>query len=289
MLFVPGNRQRFFGKLDTVTPDAVILDLEDSVPLAEKQTAREMVGELLRGERFKHQQLYVRVNAYATGLTAADIQALVAPRLVGILLPKVETANELREMNMLLSEAEARRGLPMGHTRLIPIIETTRGVLHAEGLASVGRRIVAVAFGYEDFCLDLGVSRTNGGLETVYPRAHLAIAARAAGVLAIDGPTSDFGDAQLLADEARTSRNLGFTGKQCIHPSQIEAINQVFTPTAEEVAHARSVIAAYERVAAEGHGSTSLDGCMLDAPVVARARRLIQLYAHVVGEAGPPS
>ncbi|MCC7107345.1 MAG: CoA ester lyase [Chloroflexi bacterium] len=289
MLFVPGNRQRFLDKLDTVRPDAVILDLEDSVPPAEKQAARETVGELLRSDRFSHQQLYVRVNACSTGLTAVDIQAVVARRLVGVLLPKVETANELREMNMLLSEAESRHELPIGRTRVIPIIETTRGVLHAEALASVGRRVEAVAFGYEDFTLDLGVPRTNGGTETLYPRAHLAIAARAAGVLAIDGPTSDFGDAQALRDEATTSRSLGFTGKQCIHPSQIGTLNQVFTPTDAEVAHARGVIAAYERVAAQGHGSTSLEGRMLDAPVVARARRLIELYAHIVGEAGPTS
>lgn len=284
LLFVPGNRERYLAKLAQVRPDAVILDLEDSVPEQEKETARATVADLVRTERFAQHQLLVRVNPFWSGLTPADLRAVVSRSIVGVFLPKVETANELREANMLLSEAEAKAGLEMGHVRLLPILETTRGILNAQELAGCGRRVLGVAFGYEDFTLDLGIPRTREGRETLYPRAHLAMAARAAGVLAIDGPTSDYRDQALLEAEARTSRGLGFTGKQCVHPGQIETLNRVFTPSAEDVSHAREIVAAYERVAARGHGSTSLGGSMLDAPVVQRARRVIELYERIAGE-----
>lgn len=281
LLFVPANRERFLAKLSELRPDGVILDLEDSVPPGEKEAARARVAELLRGGRFPEHQLFVRVNAFATGLTRADFAAVVSPRLAGIFLPKVEDPSELREANRLLAAAEERAGLPIGSTRLIPIIETVRGVLRLRELADGGPRVLALNFGYDDFTLDLGVPRTADGLETLYPRAMLAIAARAAGVLAIDGPLADFGDPARLEAECRVSRQLGFNGKQCIHPSQIETINRVFTPSPEEVARAREIVAAAEEAARQGYGSTRLGTSMIDAPVVARARRLLELDAAI--------
>lgn len=288
LLFVPANRERFLAKLSALRPDGVILDLEDSVPPAEKAAARDAAREILRGERFPEHQLFVRVNAFPTGLTPADIAAVVSPRLAGIFLPKIEDPAQLREANRLLAAAEQRAGLPIGSIRVIPIIETVRGVLGLPTLADGGPRVLALNFGYDDFTLDLGVPRTVEGIETLYPRAMLAIAARAVGVSAIDGPLADFGDPARLEAECRASRQLGFTGKQCIHPSQIETVNRVFTPSPEEVTRAREIVAAAEEAARQGYGSTRLGTSMIDAPVVARARQLLELAEAIRRHEGAP-
>jgi citrate lyase beta subunit len=288
LLFVPGNRERFLAKLETLRPDGVILDLEDSIPSGEKDAARGAVAELLGSGRRGEQQLFVRVNDLRSGLAGADMAAVVSPRLAGVFLPKVDDPDELREANRLLALAEQRAGMAIGSTRLIPIVETVRGIARVAELAEAGPRILGLNFGYDDFALDLGVVRTAEGLETFYPRARIAIAARAAGVLAIDGPMADFGNLPGLAEECRVSRQLGFTGKQCIHPSQLETVSRAFSPTPEEVARAREIVAAYERAEAQGRGSTRLGATsyMVDRPVVERARRVLELAAAVGGAGG---
>jgi citrate lyase subunit beta/citryl-CoA lyase len=280
-LFVPGNRERFLEKLQTLRPDAVILDLEDSVPPAEKAAAREMVREVLLSNRFGEHQLFVRVNGFSTSLTAADLAAVAAPRLQGVFLPKVDGVEALRQANRLLALAEARAGLAIGTTRVIPIVETVRGIVQVADLANCGPRISGLNFGYDDFALDLGVVRSPEGIETLYPRARVALAARAAELLAIDGPRADFGDLEALVEECRISRQLGFTGKQCIHPSQIEPVNRAFSPAPEEVARAHQIVAAYEAAERDGHGSSRLGDLMVDRPVVERARRLIALDREI--------
>jgi citrate lyase subunit beta/citryl-CoA lyase len=279
LLFVPGNRERFLAKLDELRPDAVILDLEDSIPLGEKETAREKVRELLASRRLKDQQLFVRINAFQTPHIIADLGAVVSPRLVAIFLPKVGSADEIREANLHLARAESRAGVEVGSTRLIPIVETVRGIVQVAEIAESSPRIMALNFGYDDFALDLGVPRSPEGIETIYPRARIAITAHAAGVLALDGPRADFSDLEALAEECRVSRHLGFSGKQCIHPTQIEVVNRAFTPSAEEIAQARQTVEEYEAAAAQGIGTIRLGGRqeMVDTPVVERARRLIAL------------
>lgn len=281
ILFVPGNRERFLSKLEALRPDAVLLDLEDSIPAAEKAAAREAVGAVLRSERFPDHRLFVRVNPLRSGLAAADLAAVVGRRVEGVFLPKVESTDELREANRLLAPVEARAGLPMGSVKLIPIIETVRGIVCVAELAEFGPRIMGLNFGYDDFAHDLGVVRTAEGLESRYPRARIGIAARAAGLLAIDGPMADLSDPARLAEECRVSRQLGFTGKQCIHPSQIEIVNRAFSPAPEEVARARAILAAYDEAAARGHGSTRLGESMIDMPVVEQARQLLAIAAAI--------
>ena len=281
LLFVPGNRERFLAKLGELRPDAAILDLEDSIPAGEKEAAREAVRAVLRSGRLADLPLFVRVNDFRTGLTADDIAAVVAPRLAGVFLPKVEHPDELREANRLLALAEARAGLEIGCTGLIPIVETVRGIQRAAELAEYHHRLLGLNFGYDDFALDLGVSRTRDGLETMYPRARLALAARSADLLAIDGPYADFGDPAGLEAECRVSRQLGFSGKQCIHPAQIPIVNRVFSPSAEEIARAQSIVAAYDEAARQGHGSTRSGHQMIDCPVVQQARRLLELASEI--------
>ncbi len=275
LLFVPGHQARFYEKLAKFRPDAVILDLEDAVPPAEKASARAIIREHLNGPLLAGLGVFVRVNACGLPFFRDDLRTVVAAGLDGIFVPKVESAEALREANMVLAQAEVRAELRMGSVRLIPILETVSGVLRAEALARATPRIQAIAFGAEDFTLDLGVERTRDGLETRYPRAHVAMAARAAGVLALDTPWTDMADGEGLRREAREARQLGFTGKAAIHPDQIPTINDVFTPSDSELEHARRVIASYEEAVTRGTGAISLDGQLIDVPMVERARRLL--------------
>ncbi|MBI4494532.1 MAG: CoA ester lyase [Chloroflexi bacterium] len=282
LLFVPANRERFVAKVATLRPDAVILDLEDSIPADQKEAARSQARAALAHLAEAPFSRLIRVNSLASGLARADIRAVACPHLDGIVLPKAESAEQLREANMLLAQAEARAGLSLGHVRLIPILETVRGVLRAEALAAAGPRIVAVVFGAEDYTLDVGGIRTREGLEVLYARAHVVAAARAARVAVIDTPWTDLADQDGLWQEARLARQLGFSGKLCIHPSQIEPIHRAFTPTAEEVEAARRVVETADEAARQGRGSVALDGRMLDAPIVGQARRLLA-QAEAIG------
>jgi citrate lyase subunit beta/citryl-CoA lyase len=275
LLFVPGHRVRFYDKLAEIRPDAVILDLEDAVAPAEKPLARQTVRERLGGSTLADVGVFVRVNAIGTPFFRDDVRAVIAPGLDGIFLPKVEAPEQLREANMALAYAELRAGLPIGSVRVIPILETVEGVLRAEALARETPRVLAVAFGAEDFSLDLGVERSPDGLETRYPRAHVALAARAAGVLALDTPWADIADRDGLLRETREAYGLGYSGKQAIHPSQVALIQDVFTPSDEALAYARRVVEAYREAIARGDGAIQLDGKLIDVPMVERARRLL--------------
>lgn len=275
LLFVPGHRARFYEKLAEFRPDAVIVDLEDAVPPAEKPLARSMVRERLGSPLFANLQVFVRVNAVDSPFFRDDIAGVVAPGLDGIFLPKASTEMQLHESNMLLAQCELRLGLPMGMVRIVPIIETVRGALNARELAVASPRVMGLAFGAEDFSLDLGVERSPEGTETRYPRAQVALAAHDAGRLAIDTPWTDIGDQEGLIRETREGRQLGYVAKQAIHPSQIPIIHQVFTPTADEVAWAHRVVAAYEEAIGRGTGAINLDGKLIDVPMVERARRVL--------------
>jgi citrate lyase subunit beta / citryl-CoA lyase len=281
LLFIPGHRARFYEKLAELRPDAVILDLEDAVPPVAKPIARQMIRERLGGGLVAGLRVFVRVNAIGTPFFRDDVRGVTALGLDGLLLPKVESPEQLREANMLLAQSEIRAGLVMGAVRLVPILETVEGVLRAGELARETPRVLGVAFGAEDFTLDLGVQRSADGLETRYPRASVALAARSAGVLAFDTPWTDIADPTGLARETREARQFGFTGKQAIHPSQIATINAAFSPSAEEVDAARRTVEAYGAAVARGDGAIQLDGKLIDVPMVERAKRVLAAQAEL--------
>jgi len=276
LLFVPGHRARFYEKLVEFRPDAVIVDLEDAVPPPEKPLARRTVRERLGGPLLELVQVFVRVNSIRTPHFRDDIEGIVAPGLDGVFLPKAESSDELREANMLLAQAELRAGLPIGQIRLVPILETVMGVLRAELLVAASPRVMALSFGSEDFSLDLGVERSPDGIESRYPRAKTALVAHAAGRLVFDTPWTAIDDPDGLRRETIEGRQLGYTGKTAIHPSQIPIINAVFTPTDDEVAWAVRVVEAYEAAIAGGTGAINLEGKLIDVPMVARARRVLE-------------
>ena len=246
LLFVPGNKTRMVDKARTLPTDGVFLDLEDAVPVAEKETARQMVGESLSTGSFGPWTA-VRVNDMKTGLTEADVRGVLVGGLDVICLPKAESAAEVEQVASLIEDLERERGIAPGKVKILPIVETALGLVRAFEVAGASPRVLAVCFGAEDFCADMGAVRSKERSEIAYARAKVVTSARAAGVPAIDTVYTDLGDQEGLREDAMMARRLGYRGKVVIHPQQLEIVNQVFTPSAEEIAHARRVIEASHR------------------------------------------
>ncbi len=277
LLFTPGNNERMIRKTATLGADAVILDLEDAVPMAEKEAARHLLRDAIALVATGEAQVFVRVNALVTGLTTEDLEQVIQAGLAGVVLPKTESSDGVREVSRLIGELERRRGIEAGSVALIPLLESAKGVLDARAIAVASKRIIALAFGSLDFTRDMGTTVSRQGTEVFYARSHIAVVARAAGSLAIDTPWIDIADPEGLAEEARMARQLGFAGKLLIHPSQIEPVNGVFSPSKDEVTYARNVVEAFRAAEAQGLGAISLDGRMID---VANARQAQDLIAR---------
>ncbi len=276
LLFVPGIQERMLARAPSTGADALILDLEASVPAAEKARARAMVAEALpRIAAATAAPVFVRVNTLASGLVADEIAALAGPGLAGIVLPATESVAEVRQVSGWLADAEAAAGLAAGSLGVLPIVETARGVLRAYDILTADARLRGVHFGAEDFRQDMQVPRSPEGVELQYARAALALAARAARVPAIDMVFTDLADEAGLAAETRQGRLLGYSGKQVIHPKQIAPVHRALAPTAEEVDWAARVVAEAERAAAAGVGAFTLDGRMIDRPVIVQAEQIL--------------
>jgi citrate lyase subunit beta / citryl-CoA lyase len=270
------------AKAPTLGADALLFDLEDSVPLAEKPRARELVAEAIAGLVGKGgPPAYVRVNALQTGLCADDVAAVARPGLAGIMLPKADSAKRVAEAEALLTRAEAlltraeASGAVEGRLAIVPIAETALGLVRAFEIASASPRVVAIAFGAEDFALDVGLIRTREAEELALARQTVAIAARAAGVGAIDMVYPWVDDEPGLVASAEVGRRMGYRSKQVVHPRQVPVVNRLLGYSPEEIAWAERVVAAYAAAEAEGRGAVSLDGNMVDRPVVERARRIL--------------
>jgi citrate lyase subunit beta/citryl-CoA lyase len=279
-LFAPGNHARRVEKALTLDADAVILDLEDAVAIAEKVATRELVVAAFAKPRSG--QLYVRVNASDTAFCYGDLVAIVRPGLDGIILPKVESATGLATIDWLLAQLERERGLPVGGIDLIPIIETARGIDRLGAILTSGTRIRRVAFGAGDFTLDVNMIWSRGEAELAQARATCVTASRAAGIEApLDTVWVDLKDADGLEASARTALGFGFQGKMCIHPDQVGIVNRVFTPSDAEVAFAERVAAAFAQAEKEGSASIQLDGRFIDYPIVYRAQRTLERIAAI--------
>lgn len=281
LLFVPGNQERRIDKARSIPADAIILDLEDSVPLAEKNSARAMVSSSIDGLALRGQEVFVRINALSTDHAAADIKAIATPGLNGICLPKSESADDILKADALIAEAERAVDLKVGSIWLLALVETPKGILNVYEIASASPRVLGISFGPEDYTLEMGVKRTKEGAEIYYPRVVIAVACHAAGVLAIDGVYTDIRDEEGLNQDTRLARQMGFHGKLLIHPNQVSPVSQIFSPTKEEITHARGVVEAFEAALAQGQASTSFEGKMIDAPVAERARKLLALAESI--------
>ena len=274
VLFVPGNRARMLEKARSLPADALILDLEDGVPAGEKIAARAVLRQALAGSPYGP-QVILRVNGLATGLTEGDLQETLVDGIQAVCLPKAETAADVTRLAALLDEMEGRPGRPRGPLALFLMIETAMGVLSALAMVQASRRVRALCLGGEDLAHELGAVRTHTGIEIALARAQLVLAARAGGAVAVDTIFTDLADLDGLLAEARTARQMGYSGKLIIHPHQIAPVHRAFTPSDHEIAYARRVLEAFEAAEARGQGVVALDGKMIDAPVVARAREIL--------------
>jgi citrate lyase subunit beta/citryl-CoA lyase len=264
----------------TLDADVVILDLEDAVATAEKPATRAAIAAVL--ERPRTGLLYIRVNAVDTEFCYGDLAAVVRAGLDGIILPKVESAAGLTTIDWLLSQIERERGLAERSIDLIPIIETARGLRDIDAILASDTRVKRVAFGAGDFTLDVNMIWSRNETELSYARARIVTASRAAGIEApLDTVWIDLQDQDGLDASARTALGFGFQGKMCIHPNQIAVVNRVFTPSAEEIAFAERVAAAFAKAEAEGVASIQLDGRFIDYPIVYRAQRVLERIAAI--------
>lgn len=284
-LFVPGNQEDKLDKSSGLSSDVVVYDLEDSVPVDAKQTAFELVKRQLQkggGIRF------VRVNACTDPRFTKDLE-VVDKNLAGIMLPKVNRKEDVERADRLVSLLEEHRGLPLGSTEIVPLVETAEGLYHAMEIARASPRVRRLAFGSLDFALDVNARPSKEGTELLYARSRLVFISRVAGIEPpIDGVFPDLRDQPGLERDASAAKRIGFQGKMVIHPNQIDIVNRVFSPTPEEIEEARSVVDAYYRGLSEGKGAVQQEGNMIDAPVVERARRIL-VYARQLEKGESPS
>ena len=277
LLFVPGNQARMLERASGLKPDAFIPDMEDSVPIDEKANAREVTASYLAKLAANRTPVIPRVNSLDTGLLDDDLAAVVSEHIFGVSVGKIETPSDIALISSKLDALERKAGIEVGSVRLVPWIETAMAIVHLYEICGASPRIVGVAFGAEDFTNDMGIERTESETETYFARNSIAVAARAADVLALDTPYFGFRDPDGLRENAKTAKQYGFKGKFAIHPAQIDIINKTFSPSAAEVEHSRRVVEAFEEAASRGRGSTSLDGKVVDVPVVKRAQAVLEL------------
>ncbi len=276
MLYVPGNMPGMLQNIPVFEADGVMIDLEDAVPLVEKDSARLLARNFLRSFTDRTKEMFVRINALDTPYADADLREVLPSLPTGIRLPKADHPEIVERLDTLLTEQEERLGLEIGHFKIIPSIESALGVLNCVETAKASPRLVALAFGAEDYTASMEIDRTKTGEELFSARNQVVWAAKAAGIQAIDSIFSDVNDMEALRAETVLVKRLGFTGKSLVNPRQIEVIHDVFRPTAEEIRHALEVMDAIKRAREMGTGVISLRGKMVDAPVVTRAARTIR-------------
>jgi citrate lyase subunit beta/citryl-CoA lyase len=277
-LYLPGSEPKYFINAALHGPDAIILDLEDSVHHAEKDAARILARNTLRAVDFGKCERMVRINQLPLGLE--DLAEVVPESPDLVLLPKTELPEQVAETGRMIDELKGRYGI----TRpiwLMPILESALGIENACAIAQVSKNVVALTIGLEDYTADLGVAKTAEGRESLYARTRLVNAARALGVQAIDSVFSDVGDLDGLRRWAENSRALGFEGMGCIHPGQIPVIHAAFAPSPAEIEKALKIVAAFEDAQQRGLGVVSLGSKMIDPPVVQRAQKLVELAKRI--------
>lgn len=280
LLFAPGNHPRRVEKAFSLGADAVILDLEDACAVAEKAATRPVVVEALR--RPRDCLGYVRINALSTEYAYDDLLTVVTHGVDGIIVPKIETPDELRTVEWLVCQLERDRGLAAGAFDVIPILESGAGFAAVQAIARSGTRVRRLAFGAGDFTLDLGLAWTRDETELLPYRSAVVLASRAAGLEPpVDTVWIDLRDQEGFRMSAHRARGLGFQGKLCIHPDQVGPTNEAFTPTEAEVERARRVIQAFKEAEARGSASFQLDGQFVDYPIVYQARRVLAAMEKV--------
>lgn len=284
MAFLPGNTPNMLINGDSFGADALILDLEDAVAPSQKDSARILVRNYLRTHKDHSGTLVVRINSTDTDYWREDLQAVLPERPDCILPTKVDGADMIRLISREMEAIERACGMETGSVGLMPLLETAMGIEQAFAIASASPRVKALVLGGEDLTADLHSKRTKEGMEILYARTRLVCAARAARVEAIDTPFTDVNDMEGLRADAAFAKGLGFGGKLVISPRHIDTVNEVFSPSQEEIDYAREVLHCIAEAKENGLGVVALRGKMIDAPIVARARQVVDAARTIYGD-----
>ncbi|MBD5231675.1 MAG: citrate (pro-3S)-lyase subunit beta [Bacteroidales bacterium] len=276
MMFVPGNNPGMMADAHIYGPDSIMLDLEDSVTMTEKDTARLLVYNALKTIDYGDTEMVVRINPLNTPYGKKDIEAMVKAGVHVIRMPKTETAEEVVEVEREIEKVEKELGC-LGRTKIMAAIESALGVVNAYAIATASPRMMGIALGAEDYCANLKTQRTPDGDELRLARETIVVAARAAGIDALDTVYSNLNDMETFRKEVEFIHRLGFDGKSIINPRQIEVVNEVFAPSQKAIDKALTIIAAIKEAEKKGSGVIAVNGKMVDRPVVIRAQRTIDL------------
>jgi citrate lyase subunit beta/citryl-CoA lyase len=280
LLYVPVNVERYVAKAHTRGADCIQLDLEDSVPASEKDAARRLVPDAARRVRQAGADVVVRINSPAE-IAVKDLDVVICGEVDGIAVTKAQSADHIKRIDDYISQLESKRGLTAGHTRLVAMIESPAAFFQMPAIAAASPRLVAMNIGGEDFALETGMEPSEATLQM--PKQQMVFAARAGGIMPLGfiDSLAAFGDREAFASMVRRSRQFGFMGAGCIHPDQVPIVNEQYSPSAREVAYATRILEENAVHAAAGRGSWSLNGTMIDVPVVVRAQRLLERHAAI--------
>lgn len=279
MLFVPGSNAGMISNTFIYKPDSIMFDLEDSVALAEKDTARMLVAHALQHPLYRDMETVVRVNPLASEFGLLDLNAVVRAGTDIVRLPKTDSAQDIIDMDVAITEIEKACGREVGSTQLLAAIESAQGILAVNDIAKASPRLMGIALGAEDYVRNMKTERSPDGIELLFARSSILHAARANGLMAFDTVYSDARNEEGFLREASLIKQLGFDGKSLINPNQIVLIHNLFAPTQKEVDHATRVIAAAEEAERNGSGVVSLNGKMVDSPIIERAKLVLQRAA----------
>ncbi|AIF50762.1 aldolase/citrate lyase family protein [Pelosinus sp. UFO1] len=280
MMFMPGNNPAMLQNAGIYGADTVIFDLEDAVAISEKDAARQLVHNAIKRFTFPC-EVAIRINHIQTPYGMDDLRVVLAAKPDLIRLPKAESAEDIIIVDEMITKAEEQYGFAPGSIQMMAAIETAKGLMKAYDIATASPRMVALAIGGEDFIADLKTTRSREGQELFVARSQLLLAARAAGIAAIDSVFSNANDEEGFIAETNMIKKLGFDGKSVINPRQVRIVHEIFTPTEKEVLHAERVLAAYQEAVERKAGVVALDGKMIDTPIVNRAERVLAYAAAI--------
>jgi citrate lyase subunit beta/citryl-CoA lyase len=283
MLFVPGNNTSMVVNAGIYPVDSLMFDLEDSVALDQKDNARFVLHEALRTINYQNKELIVRINSLANGMGQRDLDYLIPLGKVAIRLPKTDSAQDIIDCEEYIAKIEKKSGLTVGVTQMMAAVESANGVLNAYSIAHASKRLIGIALGAEDLVTDLHTKRSPGGLELNFARSMILMAARSAGISAIDTVYTDLNNMEGFRAEVEMIKQLGFDGKSIINPRQIQIIHDVFSPTETEILNALEIVEVMAEASKNGKGVLSLHGKMIDKPIIERAVRVLET-AKVTGQ-----
>jgi citrate lyase beta subunit len=275
LLYMPGDDRRKIEKATTLGVDCVCMDMEDGVAITQKAEARAVIAEAMKQLNFGNAERCIRINSVGSGFEKFDLAAAVATNPDTVVVPKVEMAQQVRAISEYIEVYERSSKMPLGSIRMLVGVETAKGILNLKEIAEADRRLEAIIFGAEDYAASIGATRTKEATEVLYARSAVVTACAANDLQAIDMVYIDFRDVEGLRAEAQQGARLGFSGKQIIHPNQVAAVQEAFTPSNEAIEYAQRVVEAFTTSQKEGRGAFALDGKMIDMPLLKNAQKVL--------------